>query len=119
MASYAVDDDAAGHLVRTGAGRHQHRRDVTWQTDEAANSRVDYGTAADQLTQSETSAAFVLSHSMPLTGLSPATTYYYTVTSTDPSGNPDSAVQSFSTARASWTETRRPTSPTARSRAPR
>ena len=46
------------------------------------------------------------SHSTQLAGLAPATTYYYSVTSADQSGNSQtSTVQSFTTAAAAWTET--------------
>ena len=49
-----------------------------------------------------TSAALALSHSLQLTGLSPATTYFYKVTSADASDNEtSSAVRSFTTASAS------------------
>jgi phosphodiesterase/alkaline phosphatase D-like protein len=60
---------------------------VTWSTDEVANARVDYGTAPDTLTSNVSTALFFVAHRLQLTGLTPATTYYYRVTSADPSGN--------------------------------
>ncbi len=60
---------------------------ITWDTDEAANSRVDYGTDPGLLDQSATGTPFVTNHSLGLTGLSPSTTYYFQVTSVDPSNN--------------------------------
>jgi phosphodiesterase/alkaline phosphatase D-like protein len=60
---------------------------VTWTTDEVANAQVDYGTAPDALSSNVTSALFFTAHSLPLTGLTPGTTYYYRVTSADPSSN--------------------------------
>jgi phosphodiesterase/alkaline phosphatase D-like protein len=60
---------------------------VTWTTDEVANSRVDYGTAADALSSNVSGALFYTAHSLALTGLTPGTTYYYRVTSADPSNN--------------------------------
>jgi len=58
---------------------------VTWTTDESATSVVSYGTTpALGLTASGASGT---SHSVPLTGLASATTYYYRVTSADASGN--------------------------------
>jgi hypothetical protein len=59
---------------------------VTWTTDEASSSTVNYG-----LTQSYGSSATgtggVTSHSVSLTGLSSNTTYHYQVQSTDASSN--------------------------------
>ena len=60
---------------------------ITWTTDEPANSRVDYGTDPDALTQNVTDGALATSHSLPLTGLTPSTTYYYRVTSADAANN--------------------------------
>ena len=55
---------------------------ITWTTDKAANSKVNYGlTTAYGLTVS--SSALVTSHSLILTGLTPSTTYHYQVQSTD------------------------------------
>ncbi|MCF0074114.1 DUF4082 domain-containing protein [Dyadobacter sp. CY261] len=56
---------------------------ITWSTDEAASSRVDYGTTADQLTQNSAGTDPVTSHSVTLTGLDPGMTYYFRVTSAD------------------------------------
>ncbi|HEY6865850.1 MAG TPA: FlgD immunoglobulin-like domain containing protein, partial [Candidatus Eisenbacteria bacterium] len=60
---------------------------VAWVTDEAATSRVDFGTSPGSLARSVTDPAFLLVHSPLLTGLSPGTTYYYQVTSADAAGN--------------------------------
>ena len=68
---------------------------IEWATDEPANSRVDYGTSPATLDQSESSATFAMTHSLSLTALSPLTTYYYRVTSADPSLN--AAVQPLAT----------------------
>jgi hypothetical protein len=71
---------------------------ITWQTNNAANSRVDYG-----LTTSYGSAASdpgsVTSHSLTLSGLTSSTTYHYNVTSVD--GN----AQTASSADATFTTT--------------
>lgn len=64
---------------------------ISWATDEAATSRVYYGTAADTLTQTANDAALVTSHSLSLNGLIPATTYYYRVGSSDAAGNSTTA----------------------------
>ncbi len=59
---------------------------ITWSTDEAADSQVQYGTSAFG-TSTPLDASLVTSHSMTLSGLSPATTYYFRVLSKDASGN--------------------------------
>jgi hypothetical protein len=60
---------------------------VSWDTDEPATSRVDYGTSPGTLGQSVSAGALVLAHDLALAGLQPATTYYYRVTSVDASAN--------------------------------
>ena len=59
---------------------------VTWTTDEAANSVVNYGLTTSYGTNGSNTAQ-VTSHSIALTGLSPSTTYHYRVNSTDASNN--------------------------------
>jgi hypothetical protein len=70
---------------------------LTWSTDEAATSRIDFGTDPAILTASIanlppntttiTDNNFVMQHTTPLVGLRPNTTYYYLITATDHSGN--------------------------------
>ncbi len=60
---------------------------VTWNTDEPASSRVDYGISPGDLSLNSSSATLVSSHSLGLASLMPSTTYYYRVTSVDFSGN--------------------------------
>ena len=60
---------------------------VTWTTDEASDSRVDFGTSPAALSQSATDAAPVTAHSLRLTGLTPGTRYHYRVRSADGFGN--------------------------------
>ncbi|HET7486305.1 MAG TPA: DUF4082 domain-containing protein [Acidimicrobiales bacterium] len=76
---------------------------VTWTTNEASTSRVDYGTNSASLASSATDAAMVTSHSVTLSGLAPSTTYFFRVTSADAMGNaasspaPPAAPSSFAT----------------------
>jgi hypothetical protein len=56
---------------------------ITWTTNEASTTVVVYGTSPEALTSTATNAALVTTHSIVLSGLSPATTYYYRVTSAD------------------------------------
>lgn len=76
---------------------------ITWVTDKNANSRVDYGTSPSALSLNQSSGTLVTNHSVSLTGLSAATTYYFRVTSVDAAGGsavapaPPLAPASFST----------------------
>jgi hypothetical protein len=60
---------------------------ITWTTNEASDSRVDYGTAAATLTSNVVDAALVTTHSVTLPGLVVGKTYYFRVTSKDASAN--------------------------------
>jgi hypothetical protein len=64
---------------------------VTWGTDEPANSSVNYGTSPTSLTQTASNSSLVTAHSVTLTGLTPNTTYYFRVTSTDASNHSTTA----------------------------
>ena len=59
---------------------------ITWTTDEAASSAVDYGTDTNYGNNAG-SANLVTSHSVTLTNLVPATDYHFLVSSTDASTN--------------------------------
>ena len=59
---------------------------ITWTTDELSNSTVNYGNATP-LDNSLSNGAFVTSHVINLTGLTPGTLYYYEVISTNEAGN--------------------------------
>ncbi len=60
---------------------------ISWITNEPASSRVDYGTSPTALTIPVENLSPVTSHALTLTGLTPRTTYFYRVTSTDPYAN--------------------------------
>lgn len=64
---------------------------ITWDTDEASDSRVDFGTDSNNLNFNSTDGALVTAHSITLTGLTPNTTYYFRVTSADASANPSTS----------------------------
>jgi hypothetical protein len=70
---------------------------ISWSTNEAATSTINYGlTSAYGIASS--SAAFVTSHSITLTGLTANTTYNMQVSSTDTAGNvATSTNQTFTT----------------------
>jgi hypothetical protein len=60
---------------------------ITWRTDEFANSVVKIGENSTVYTKICRDALFVKEHEITLTGLSPTTSYYFVVNSTDRSGN--------------------------------
>ena len=61
---------------------------ITWTTDELANALVVYSTSSDfSATSSASNDAMVTDQRVVLTGLTPTTTYYYKVYSTDFSEN--------------------------------
>ncbi len=87
VAQYAVDTTPpviSAVVATPGSGDAT----VTWTTDEASTSIVDYGTSAGSLGSEVTDGALVTSHSIHLIGLAPSTTYYYRVTSVDVANNP-------------------------------
>lgn len=70
---------------------------ITWTTDEAATSVVNYGPTA-ALGSVESGTGSVTSHSVTLTGLTPGTEYFFKVESADQSGNVSTSSQtSFTT----------------------
>ncbi|MGD2110322.1 MAG: hypothetical protein PVI86_13155, partial [Phycisphaerae bacterium] len=64
---------------------------ITWSTDEAATSVVDYGLTGSY-TDSAWDSALSTTHSLTLYGLSPGTTYHFQVLSEDESGNASASV---------------------------
>lgn len=75
---------------------------ITWTTNEASDSQVEYGTSTGYGLVSPLNATRVTSHSVTITGLNPSTAYNYRVRSKDASGNTAvSANLTFSTFAAS------------------
>jgi chitodextrinase len=70
---------------------------IRWETDEPADGQVSYGVLS--LNQSESRTALIAKHTIPLVGLTPATTYQFKVSSKDAAGNTStsSAAYSFTT----------------------
>jgi hypothetical protein len=56
---------------------------ITWETNEIANSLVSFGHTVGYASGTVSDSSFVISHSIPLSGLIPCTTYHYRVTSVD------------------------------------
>jgi len=97
-ATYAVDVTPPVIAGVTATPGLNNTAAITWNTDEPADSRVNYGTSPSALTSHGVGASSTTTHSVVLTGLAPLTTYFYTVTSADAAGNSaSSAVLSFAT----------------------
>ena len=59
---------------------------VTWDTDDASDARVDYGPSPSGLSQTAFVSSFSTSHSVTVSGLTPETTYFYQATSCNVDG---------------------------------
>jgi phosphodiesterase/alkaline phosphatase D-like protein len=71
---------AVGSVSPSGAG-------VSWTTDEASDSQVEYGLTASYGSTTTLETSRVVTHSVTLSGLSSGTTYHYRVKSRDAAGN--------------------------------
>ncbi len=74
-------------ITNIGATSDINSAVITWDTDEASNSLVKYGTSSGNYPFSASDSVMVLSHTVTLTSLDPDTLYYYVVNSTDAVGN--------------------------------
>jgi len=70
---------------------------ITWTTDEAADSQIEYGLTASYGFQTPLDANRVTGHSVVLTGLAASTAYQYLVKSKDAAGNPATATGAVTT----------------------
>ena len=69
---------------------------ITWTTDQAASSTVNYGTTTSYGSQ-VTNSALVTSHSLTLTGLAPCTAYHFQCVSVNANGTATSSDYVFAT----------------------
>jgi hypothetical protein len=60
---------------------------ITWTTNESADSQVEYGTTSFYGSSSSLVGTPLTSHSVTLNGLSPATLYHFRIKSSDAAGN--------------------------------
>src|SRR2546422_1973187 len=60
---------------------------ITWVTNEASDSQVDYGLTTAYGSSTPLNASLLTAHAMTLTGLLATTTYHYRVKSRDAAGN--------------------------------
>lgn len=72
---------------------------ITWGTDRASDSKVQYGTSAGSyFTEEPSNSTQITAHEITLNNLSPGTSYYYKAKWTDEDGNTgSSAEKSFTT----------------------
>ena len=61
--------------------------DISWNTDENADGKVDFGTSVSYEKGTVTDTSMVMTRLIHLSGLSIGTTYYFQVRSTDSKGN--------------------------------
>jgi Domain of unknown function (DUF4082)/Bacterial Ig-like domain/Purple acid Phosphatase, N-terminal domain/Bacterial Ig domain len=87
VATYGADTVAPTITGVAATAHPDGTATVTWTTDEPASSRVQYGTSPTSLSGDASDATRVTAHSVTLSGLAPATTYHYRVSSTDAAGN--------------------------------
>jgi hypothetical protein len=71
-----ITNAAAGNITTEGAT-------ITWDTDRASTSQVEYGTTISYGSSTAEDSSLVNSHSMNLTGLTPGKLYHYVVRSKD------------------------------------
>jgi hypothetical protein len=71
---------------------------ITWTTDQAASSQVNYGLTSAYGSSSQLGSSLVTGHSVVLNGLTPGTTYDFDVVSASSSGTGTSANYTFVTA---------------------
>lgn len=72
--------------VAVGAA-NQNGASVTWTTDEASDSQIEYGTTSTYGFATAINSSLVTSHAMVVSGLDPGTTYHFRVKSRDAAGN--------------------------------
>jgi hypothetical protein len=81
---------ASSGLTATGAT-------ITWTTNEASDSQVEYGLTTSYGTSTTLNTSMVTSHSVPLTGLTASTLYHYRVKSKDGASPPNLATSTDNT----------------------
>ena len=93
------DSTAPTISARTATSITNSSARITWTTNEAATSQVDYGLTTSYGSTTTLDLALVTSHSVVLTGLAPSTIYNFRVRSRDAAGNESvSANSTFTTA---------------------
>ena len=96
--SFTTTTDITGPVVSsiTSSSVTDSTATISWSTDEASTSRVDYGTSTSY-GSNEVNANYNIDHSIILSNLTPETTYYFKVTSVDSSISSNSTTDDNST----------------------
>ena len=77
VATYTVDNTAPVITNVVAVPNVNGTAVITWNTNEASDSRVDYGTTSGNLNlNTSDDNILVTSHTITLTGLTPGATYY-------------------------------------------
>ena len=82
------DDDASPTISNISAQTTAITATITWTTDIASTSQVEYGTTTNYGSETTLDTNIVTSHSVAITNLIPNTTYHYRVKSNDAASNP-------------------------------
>lgn len=82
-----LDSTAPTISTQSASGMTAAGATITWTTNEAATSQVDYGSTTSYGQTTTLNATLVTSHSVALSGLSAGTTYHYRARSKDAAGN--------------------------------
>jgi hypothetical protein len=82
-----LDTTAPTISAVTATGISASAATITWTTNEAATSRVEYGLTTSYGSSTPLDSTLVTSHSVSLSGLGANTTYQYRVRSIDAAGN--------------------------------
>jgi len=94
-----ISSVGAGNMTTTGVT-------ITWTTNEASTSKVEYGTSQTYGSQSNVDNTLVTAHTVVLSGLTPNTIYYFRVISSDQAGNQGiSAGSNFTTQKVAQPDT--------------
>jgi len=79
---------------------------ITWTSNEASDSQVDFGTTSSYGSSTSLAASLVTAHTVALSGLSAGTTYHFRVRSRDAAGNlalsPDSTFATLTGTTSPW-----------------
>jgi peptidoglycan hydrolase-like protein with peptidoglycan-binding domain len=83
----SIHSSVAANITNVSAVPSTTSASVTWTTDKAATSQVEYGITTGYDQETALDSASVTSHAMPLSNLTSGTTYHYHLISVDADAN--------------------------------